>query len=163
MIQILPEPSGFDLCLQASIACRYQPCLELDRFHTAKSLETSFLQHPEELRLQVIGELRDLVQKKCSVTSRLEASDSCALRIGESAGLGAEQLRLDQRVGNGRAVDGDERFRRAWAVVVDGVGDQFLADTALADDQHREVIAGQQYDLLEQRLHGRTLADQHGA
>jgi len=42
----------------------------------------------------------------------------------------AEQFALQERLGNGRTVDGQERGLAAPAVVVDGAGDQFLARAA---------------------------------
>ncbi len=64
----------------------------------------------------------------------------------------AEQLALDQLLGNGGAVDVDERLVARVAHGVDGVGDQFLARAALAEDQHAAVGAGHQAQLLAQRL-----------
>ena len=60
----------------------------------------------------------------------------------------AEQLRLEQRIGDRAAVDGDERLARAGAVAVDRPGDQLLPDAAFADNQHRRGGVGRVRDLL---------------
>jgi hypothetical protein len=48
----------------------------------------------------------------------------------------AEQLALEQLVGQRAAVDGDKRVIAARAVMVDRLGDQLLAGAALAAQQH---------------------------
>ena len=65
----------------------------------------------------------------------------------------AEQLRLDQFLGNRGAVHLDEPFAAAQAVPMNGSGDEFLADTALAGDEHggvgRRRPADRRHHLLE--------------
>ena len=48
----------------------------------------------------------------------------------------AEELGLEQRVGNARAVDRDERAVAALALLVNQPGDDFLADAAFAGDEN---------------------------
>ena len=71
----------------------------------------------------------------------LKAADAPGLGAGEGAAFVAEQLALQQRLGNGRAIDGDERLVGAVAVLVDGAGDQFLAGAGLAADEHGAGLA----------------------
>ena len=61
---------------------------------------------------------------------------------GEGAALVAEQLALDQALGQGAAMDPDERAGGAVRVAVQGGGDQLLAGAGLADDQGRGVGCG---------------------
>ena len=63
-------------------------------------------------------------------------------RAGERARLVAEELALDERGRNRRAVDLDERLVPAPAGGVDRPGDQLLAGAGFAQDQHRRVGAG---------------------
>ena len=85
------------------------------------------------------------------MVGRLELADLLLGRAGERALLVAEQLAFQQRLGQGGAVEADERAVLARAGVVDGPGDQLLADAALAADQHRGVGAGHAADLLLDR------------
>ena len=62
----------------------------------------------------------------------LELADAAAVGAGEGAAFVAEQLALQQRFGDGGAVDGQERRGGPAAVVVQGAGDQLLAGAALA-------------------------------
>ena len=64
-----------------------------------------------------------------------------AVRAGEAAAHVAEELRLEQRVGQAGAVERDERRGRARAAVVNQTRDDFLADAGLAGDQHLGVGA----------------------
>ena len=81
------------------------------------------------------------------------------LRAGERALLVAEELRLDQRVGQRRAAHLDERLLRAQRVVVDGVRDQLLAGARLAADEHGRVGRRDLRDLLVHLPHRPAGAD----
>ena len=76
------------------------------------------------------------------LVGRLELADHPLGRAGERALLVAEQLALQQRLGQGGAVEADERPVPPRAARVDRPGDQFLADAALAADQHRRLRLG---------------------
>ncbi len=71
----------------------------------------------------------------------------------------AEQLRLEQRVGNSGAVDGDKRHRRAIAQRVQRPGEQLLAGSALAFDEHRRIRVGGALQRREHLPQGRVFAD----
>ena len=81
---------------------------------------------------------------------------------GERALAMAEQLALDQRLGQRPAVDRDERLVGPQAVLMHGPGDQLLAGAGFAQDQHGRV---RRRDLLDQPLdllHAAAAADQLG-
>ena len=67
----------------------------------------------------------------------LEPAGLLAVGAGEGAALVAEELALDQALGQCPAIDPDERAGRATRVAVQRGGDQLLAGAALADDQDR--------------------------
>ena len=103
----------------------------------AERPERPFLQDAQQLGLRRRRHLRDLVEEQRAAVGQLERALPPRDRAGERALLVAEQLRLEQRVGNRRAVERHERLRRARAELVDGLRDQFLAGARLAADQHR--------------------------
>src|SRR5690606_11057478 len=65
-----------------------------------------------------------------------------------------------QRVGEGGAVDGDERARAARAAVVDGAGQQLLAGAGLAGDEHGGARAHRAAGEREQLAHGGARGDE---
>ncbi|MNT78936.1 hypothetical protein D3C72_2182260 [compost metagenome] len=80
-----------------------------------------------------------------------------ANRAGERAAGMAKQLGLEQLLGDRPAVEVDERFaRRAQAVQL--LGDDFLAGSRRAEDQHRPVALRHPSQQGLQRLHGRRTA-----
>ena len=80
-------------------------------------------------------------------------------RAGERALHVAEQLALDQLLGDRRAVHLDERPAAAAAQRVNRAGHQLLAGAVLAVDQHSAVGRRRHRDLLAQLLHRVALAD----
>ncbi len=93
----------------------------------------------------------------------LEATAPIGDRAGEGAAGVAEQLGLDQVVGNRRAVDIDERRGAPPRMGVQRPGDHFLAGAVLAEDQHPAVGRRRQQHLLAQVLHRRTVTDERVA
>src|SRR5450432_2042026 len=71
----------------------------------------------------------------------------------------AEELALEERLGQRRAVQLDERALGARAALVDGGGDELLARSRLAREQHAGTRGRDLRDDLEDLLHGRGVAD----
>ncbi len=82
----------------------------------------------------------------------------CGARVGEGAGLVAEQLRLDQALRERRAAHLDERLLRARRGVVDRVRHELLAGARLAADQHGRARGSHLGHLLVDCLHGAAAA-----
>src|SRR5256886_13194337 len=116
----------------------------------AEALELALLEHAQDLGLGHGREAGDLVEEERAPVGQLEAALLPPRRAGERALLVAEQLRLEQRLGERGAVDRDERAAAPRRARVDGAGDELLAGAALALDEHR---GGAARDLLEERHH----------
>src|SRR5207249_10153465 len=69
---------------------------------------------------------------------------------GERAVLVSEQLGVEERLGQGRAVDGDERAVAPSRALVDRARHELLPGAALALDQNRRRAVG---DLLDEGQH----------
>src|SRR5262249_57762945 len=93
------------------------------------------LKDPAELRLHRDVHLGDLVEEQRAAVRELEAPEPSLERSREGAALVSEDLALDERLGNGRAVDGHEGTQAALGPLVDGPRDQLLAGPALAVDE----------------------------
>ena len=77
----------------------------------AEAAERALLQHAQQLDLRRRRHLGDLVEEQRAAVGELEAALPPLGGAGERALLVAEDLALEQRLGNRRAVDGDERER----------------------------------------------------
>jgi len=75
----------------------------------------------------------------------------------------AEQLALDQGLGQGGAVQADEGLVAPGRALVQRLRHQLLADPGLAGDQHRQVAGADQVELLEHAPEHRALAQQRPA
>ena len=65
----------------------------------------------------------------------------------------AKELRFEQCLGNGAAVEGDKAVRAPRTVVVNRPGDHFLSGAGFAGHQNRAARAGHRVEQLKQRLH----------
>ena len=111
--------------------------VHLQRPIAADALEAPVLEDPEQLRLQLGGELAHLVEEEGRPVGQLEPAPPLRLRAGEGALLVAEELALGEGRGQGGAVDLHERPVLPRAERVDRVGDQLLAGARLPLDEHR--------------------------
>jgi hypothetical protein len=81
-------------------------------------------------------------------------------RSGEAAALVTEQLRFDQRRGNGAAVDRDEGLLAPAAQLVNRFGNELFARAAFAGDQDADCSGCDADDALEDVAHRRAGAEE---
>ena len=93
--------------------------------------ERPALEHAKELDLRRRRDLADLVEEDRARVGQLEPAEPPLRRAGERALLVAEQLLLEQRVGERGAVDGDEGLAAPGREIVHRLGDELLAGAAL--------------------------------
>jgi hypothetical protein len=105
----------------------------------ADRLDFARLEEAQEQRLHPQAHLADLVEEERAAIGELELARLVAIRAGEAAPRVAEQLRLEERLGEAGAVDGDERAAGAPRADVDQPRDEILAHAALARDEHFRV------------------------
>ena len=79
---------------------------------------------------------------------------------GEGPLLVPEQLALQKRFRNRRAIDCQKRVAGAVAVLMNGPRYEFFAGSALAPDKHIDVLIGNASDRLVHFEHGGAAADQ---
>src|SRR5262249_33443495 len=90
-----------------------------------------------------------LVDEERAAVGELELAAHAVLGPGEGAPLVSEELAVEERVGEGGRVEGDERRSRPGRRVVDGPGEQRLSRARLAEDQDRQVGSGREAGALE--------------
>ena len=86
-----------------------QPHVHLALVRRAEPLELALLEHAQQLGLQLQRQVADLVEEDGAVVGELEAALAGGDGAGEGAPFVAEQLALDQRRRQRRAVDADQR------------------------------------------------------
>src|SRR5690606_16772356 len=99
----------------------------LDRPGSAQPLDLALLQDAQQLHLDRGGHLAHLVEEERAAVRPLEATLLARDGAGERAALVAEQLALEDRLRERRAVDRHERPRRARRVVVQRPRRELLA------------------------------------
>src|SRR2546430_7634583 len=132
--------------------------VDLDGPRAADALDLSLLEHAQELRLELGLDGADLVEEERAPLRELKLPELARVGARERPPLVAEQLRLDERLDDGRGVDGDEGLVAARPLGVDRACDELLTGAALPRDQHRR---GRRRDLRDhptKLLHRRVLA-----
>ena len=104
----------------------------LPRLGRAERADLAVLEHAQQAHLHARVRLADLVEEDRAAVRDLEQALLVGVRAGEGAAPVAEELALEQRVGQRGAVLRDEALVLARARVVDGARDQVLAGAGLA-------------------------------
>ena len=137
MVEILPKPPIADRLLQIHAGRRHQRHVDRLRAGAAQPAHRAVLEHGEELALQGGGQEADLVEEQRAAMGGLEEAGLGLARIREGAALIAEQLGLEQGLGDGGTVDGDEGAVAARAGLMNRPRQEPLAGPGLAEDQDR--------------------------
>src|SRR5581483_8995453 len=95
----------------------------------------------------------DFVEEQRAAARQLDLPDAVVDRAGEGAALVAEELGLEQRIGERRAVDRDEAPALPLPLEVDRARGELLAGARLAVDQHGRVVLREHADGLEDLVH----------
>src|SRR3989442_3083645 len=166
VIEVAAEPARADGLREVLVGGGDHPYVEVLALRAAQRAHAPLLDGREQLRLQCLRQETDLVEEDAAAARRLKESRLRTLRVREGTALEAEQLRLQQRLGNRRAVDFDEGAGRPRAGTVDDPRDEPLAGARLALDEDGRKAAGGRVraqhalDALAHRLDAGALADQ---
>ena len=158
--EVEAEPSGGGLGRQVGVGGGDHPDVAADGGAAADPFELAVLDHAQDLLLDRQRRVGDFIEEQAAAVGPLEPSGAAAHGAGERAGLMAEQLGLEQGLGQGGAVELDQRPLPAAGEVVETGGDQFLAGAPLADDQDRPIQGRGAGRLLHQLEKRPGLADQ---
>ncbi len=134
--EILAEPAFGHLLLQVTVRRRDHARVDRDRLGPADASDVSLLEHAQQLRLGGEGQVPDLIEKQRPAARRLERSLAGGRGARKRAAFVAEQLTLDELLGKGRAVHGDEWSLGRRPEAVQLARDELLAGAALAEDEH---------------------------
>ncbi|KEH14066.1 hypothetical protein GY15_07625 [Delftia sp. 670] len=152
--QILAEGAVAHALLQVLVGGGDDAHMCLDGLVAAHAVEMPVRQHTQQARLQVERHVADFIEKERAALGLLEAAAPLGLCAREGAALVAEQLGLQQVLGDGGGVDGHEGAARHGRVLVQRARHQFLARARLARDQHRDLALAEPADGAKDVLHG---------
>ncbi|MCW0463548.1 hypothetical protein NB705_000621 [Xanthomonas sacchari] len=141
VVQVLAEAAVADHRGQVGIGGADHPHLDLPLAVGAEPFEPAGLQHPQQLHLPGQRQVADLVQEQGAAVGGLELALAHLVGAGVGAGLGAEQLGLDQFGRDRAAIERHERAAPYRGVGLDDLRDLLLAAAVGAGDQHRQFRA----------------------
>src|SRR5262249_6365320 len=153
VVEVLPHAALGHRCGKVHVGGADDPHVDLDPAVGAELLDFSLLEDPQQLELHVQRDALDLVEEPRAPARQLDLADTVVHRAGERAALVPEELALEQRVRERRAVDRDEAAALALALEVDRAGRQLLARSGFAVDEHGGVVLGEHADGLEDLVH----------
>ena len=113
VVEILAEAARADLVLEDAVRRGDDADVDLLGLAVADAVDDALLQRAEELHLEVQRELADLVEEERALVGDLELARARRDGARERALHVAEELALDEVLGDGAAVDDDERAVRA--------------------------------------------------
>ena len=99
----------------------------------ADGLELARLQHAQQLRLKIERQVADLVEEAGAALREPEAAFLPPVGAGERPLLVAEQLGLEERLGDRAAVERDERLAPAVAQAMHGLRHELFSGSGLAE------------------------------
>ena len=158
-VQVFAELTVLDPLGQVGVRRADDSNVHPDGVVRADPKDLAALQDPQQLGLHRPWHVADLVEEHRSPVGVFEAPRPIARRASVGAFYVSEQLILQQRLGQPRAVDGDEAVFGAARVLVNGGRQQLLARSGLAQDQDRYIRPGQRPDGLQDGEHLAALAD----
>jgi hypothetical protein len=158
--QVAAEAAGLGKARQVDIGGGDDADIDVLHLVAADALEAAILDDAQDLLLHRQRGGGDLVEKQRSAIGDLEAREAPPRRAGEGAGLVTEELAVEQALGQGGAVELDERLVPARREIGQPRRHQLLAGAALAHHQHRPVEGGELRDLRQSGAEGRRLADE---
>ena len=121
--------------MQVAIGGGDQPDVRALQPRAAETRELTLFEDAQQLGLDRRRHLAHLVEEEHAAVGLLDAAGLGVDRAGERAALVAEQLRLEQLIGQRRAVDGDERAMAPPRAVVDEPSHDLLAGARFPGQQ----------------------------
>src|SRR5678815_2922520 len=136
IIQVLTELAARDDLLENRARRRDDPALDRNLLKAAEPPDLTRLQRAEQLGLEERRQVMYFVKEERAGTGQLEQSLLARMRAGEGAALVTEQLRLEERVRNRRAVDCDKGVVGGGTRVMNASREELFSRAGFADQQN---------------------------
>ena len=150
--QIQPEATAVHFRPQIAVRSREHAHGHLASRALTDTLELSFLQHAQELGLQVQRDFPDFIKKKRASVRELEPPDSVADGARERSAYMSEELALEQVLRNGGTVDFYQGPTCSWTSYMNRPRDQFLSRARFALDENIGLSGGDKLHLAKYAL-----------
>ena len=160
--QVFSKVAGVDFIEQLDVGSRKHAHVDSPRARGADALQLAGLQNPEELGLLFCRNVGDLIEKQGAAVGELEVADAIGACIGERALDVAEQLALEDAIGDGADIYRNQRTGGAIGGSVDPSGHNFFTGPMLASNQDVGIGRRHSFHELEDRQHDARLGDQLG-
>ena len=152
VVEIAPEFPLRDRLTKVAVGRGNQPDIDGDRFGATNPCHLPLFHDPQQPHLARKGHFADFIEKDGASLSLFEGALVLCLGVGESAFLVAEELVLQQVLGDGGTVDCPEGLIATWAVLMERSGDDIFASAALTRDQGIHGSWRDQKNLVAQLL-----------
>jgi hypothetical protein len=160
-VEVLAKGAGRDLRTQVAVGRRHHARVHACvRTVGADALNLAGLEKTQQRDLHARAHLADLVQEDGPIGRGFEKSLLVPVGARETAACMTEQLGLEQRVGQARAVQRHERAGGTAAALVDQPGDDLFPHARFAGEQDLGISARRLADLDLERSYHRALTDQ---
>src|SRR5262249_22421784 len=160
VVEIIAQRAVLQRLKRILVGGRHDPPVVVGLALSDKASYVPLLEDAQNLRLGTGLHLRHLVEEQGAAVSELETALAALDRAREGALLVAEDLALQQSLGNGRAVDGHERALPARRQRMHRSGNELLPRSALAGDQERCVRGRRHLDLAHDLAHPARATDE---
>jgi hypothetical protein len=160
IVEIFAKSPLANRASQVAMGRGHDPYVDLALAVGSHGPDPTFLEDPEELRLEAGRGLGDLIEEERALVGLLDEPLAVAFGPAECAANMPEELALEEGVGECGAVDGDEGVAAAGAALVDCAGDQLLAGAGLSGDEHRGARGGGPGRELQHVPHGAAARDE---
>ena len=160
VVEVFTETPSLDLVEQVRFDRADHPQIDLNAAVGTQAFEGFLLQHAQQFDLLGQRQAFHLIEKQRAAVGMLDAADTLALGAGKGAAFMAEQLALEQVLGNRRAVQRDKRLAGAVAEIMQATGNPLLAAAGVAAQEDIHRGAGQFEDLPTQGFHRPRDAEQ---
>ncbi|MDT4834630.1 hypothetical protein FQZ97_682740 [compost metagenome] len=154
VVEVFAEVAARDHVLDVLVGGADHGHVHVHFLASPQRADPALLQHAQQPRLQVLGHVTDFVEEQRAAVGLQDLADGALLaRTGEGAFFIAEQLGLDQRLGNRCAVDRNEGLTGTVRVTMDRLREQVFAGAGFAQDHDRDVLARHHAQLVDHRRH----------
>src|SRR6266850_1259524 len=140
--QILAKAALRDSALQIPVACGNHTNVCLHDPRAAQPLKFPLLQDAKQLRLGRQAHLTHFIEEQDPARGHLDVAGLRQMGAGERPTLIAKQLRFEQLLWKGGAIDGDERPVPPRRRPMNEAGDHFLSRARFALQENSRVSRG---------------------